>query len=92
MLVWHDTAWEEYLYWQKQDKKRSGESTVFSRKYCEIHTWALGSRNLSKEIYPVSGAAESMRRIDLCIGLSATIAKLRSAGAITTIDPAFGLS
>jgi toxin YoeB len=19
--VWHDEAWEEYLYWQKQDKK-----------------------------------------------------------------------
>ena len=21
MLVWHDAAWEEYLYWQSQDKK-----------------------------------------------------------------------
>ena len=21
MLVWHDSAWEEYLYWQSQDKK-----------------------------------------------------------------------
>ncbi len=21
MLVWHDSAWEEYLYWQTQDKK-----------------------------------------------------------------------
>lgn len=19
--IWHDEAWEEYLYWQKQDKK-----------------------------------------------------------------------
>ncbi len=19
--LWHDTAWEDYLYWQKQDKK-----------------------------------------------------------------------
>ncbi len=19
--IWHDTAWEDYLYWQKQDKK-----------------------------------------------------------------------
>jgi hypothetical protein len=30
-----------------------------------------------------------MRRIDLCIGLSATIVRLRSAGAITTIDLTF---
>ncbi len=21
MLVWHDTAWADYLYWQMQDKK-----------------------------------------------------------------------
>ncbi|MGE4504522.1 MAG: Txe/YoeB family addiction module toxin [Desulfovibrionaceae bacterium] len=21
MLVWHDTAWADYLYWQRQDKK-----------------------------------------------------------------------
>ena len=21
MLVWHDTAWADYLYWQTQDKK-----------------------------------------------------------------------
>jgi len=21
MLIWHDAAWEEYLYWQTQDKK-----------------------------------------------------------------------
>lgn len=20
-IVWHDLAWEEYLYWQTQDKK-----------------------------------------------------------------------
>ena len=19
--IWHDTAWEDYLYWQTQDKK-----------------------------------------------------------------------
>ena len=21
MLIWHDTAWADYLYWQTQDKK-----------------------------------------------------------------------
>lgn len=21
MLIWHDAAWAEYLYWQNQDKK-----------------------------------------------------------------------
>ncbi|MDR2669428.1 MAG: Txe/YoeB family addiction module toxin [Desulfovibrio sp.] len=21
MLIWHDTAWTDYLYWQTQDKK-----------------------------------------------------------------------
>ena len=21
MLIWHNKAWNEYLYWQKQDKK-----------------------------------------------------------------------
>ena len=21
MLIWHDTAWADYLYWQSQDKK-----------------------------------------------------------------------
>jgi len=21
MLIWHDTAWADYLYWQAQDKK-----------------------------------------------------------------------
>lgn len=21
MLIWHDSAWADYLYWQKQDKK-----------------------------------------------------------------------
>jgi toxin YoeB len=21
MLIWHNAAWEDYLYWQKQDKK-----------------------------------------------------------------------
>lgn len=21
MLIWHDAAWAEYLYWQTQDKK-----------------------------------------------------------------------
>lgn len=21
MLIWHDSAWAEYLYWQAQDKK-----------------------------------------------------------------------
>jgi len=54
--------------------------------------WVLGSRNRSKGIFPVSGVAESMRKIDLCIGLLATIARLRSVDAITMIDPASGLS
>ncbi len=21
MLIWHDSAWKEYIYWQSQDKK-----------------------------------------------------------------------
>ncbi|WP_031386446.1 Txe/YoeB family addiction module toxin [Desulfonatronum thiodismutans] len=21
MLIWHDSAWKEYMYWQSQDKK-----------------------------------------------------------------------
>ena len=27
--LWHDEAWEEYLYWQSQDKKTLKKSTAF---------------------------------------------------------------
>jgi len=26
-LVWTNAAWEDYVYWQSQDKKRSGALT-----------------------------------------------------------------
>lgn len=27
--VWHDKAWEEYMYWQIQDKKTLKKSTGY---------------------------------------------------------------
>jgi toxin YoeB len=29
--VWHERAWEEYIYWQRQDKKTLKKSIASSR-------------------------------------------------------------
>lgn len=35
-LLWEDRAWDDYLYWQAQDKKRSNVSTALSKISREV--------------------------------------------------------
>lgn len=31
--IWHDCAWEEYEYWQTQDKKNAEENQLSLKRY-----------------------------------------------------------
>lgn len=41
-LLWEDRAWNDYLYWQMQDKKKL---TVLSRIFKEIRLRVSGNLN-----------------------------------------------
>ena len=61
-LLWEERAWNEYCYWQSQDKK-----TRLSKTFSVIHMKALESPNLLKEIFKAGGADESTTAIVLFI-------------------------
>ena len=60
---WFDEAWEDYLYWQMQDKKTLKRINILLRDI-ERNLFE-GSANLSRFVvnWVVCGAAESMKRI-----------------------------
>lgn len=37
--IWSDDAWEDYLYWQSQDKKTSGASISLLKILNEMVVW-----------------------------------------------------
>lgn len=56
--VWHDEAWEDYLYWQAQDKKTLKKQTDSSVILTETAINALESQRHYPEIlldFGVSG-------------------------------------
>ena len=44
-LLWEDRAWDDYLFWQGQDKRLSKESTRCSKILKEILLMGLESQN-----------------------------------------------
>ena len=48
MLIWHDAAWADYLYWQQQDKKTLKKSTSLFRTLNVIRSRVLANLNRSR--------------------------------------------
>ena len=48
--LWSDKAWEDYIYWQVQDKKLSNESTNYYGILNEILTQESESLNRYGEL------------------------------------------
>ena len=43
--LWEDRAWNDYLYWQMQDKKKLKKLTVLSRIFKEIRLRVSGNQS-----------------------------------------------
>ncbi|WP_442983887.1 type II toxin-antitoxin system YoeB family toxin [Selenomonas sp. oral taxon 920] len=44
-LLWEDRAWEEYLYWQTQDRKTLKRLNAISAIFREVLSMGLASRS-----------------------------------------------
>ena len=44
-LLWEDRAWDDYLYWQTQDKKTLKESMRLSKTFSEALLMVSENRN-----------------------------------------------
>ena len=74
MLIWHDAAWADYLYWQQQDKKTLKKINQLIQ-YIERNPFeGIGNLNRSRVTFQVTGAAELMTTIALSILLMEIIA------------------
>lgn len=43
--IWHDQAWEDYIYWQNQDKKTLKKSIIFLKISLEMATNAQAKQS-----------------------------------------------
>ena len=84
-LVFTERAWEEYLNWQVEEKRRLNGLTCCSKTSCETDSRALEKRNLSGEIFPECGAGGSMTKTAWSSGLPENRLKLSSSAGIMTI-------
>lgn len=66
--IWFDEAWEDYLYWQTQDKKTLRRINLSLKDIERGHFNGLGKPEPLKRNWLVSGAGVLMKRTGLCIG------------------------
>ena len=66
-LLWEERAWDEYCYWQSQDKKTLKKINELIKDIQRNSYEALESPNLLKEIFKAGGADESTTAIVLFI-------------------------
>lgn len=74
MLIWHDAAWADYLYWQQQDKKTLKKINQLIQDIERNPFEGIGNLNRSRATFQVTGAAELMTTIALSILLMEIIA------------------
>jgi len=71
MLIWHESAWQDYLYWQNQDKKtlkrintlikdiiRNGNTGIGKPEPLKENLTGFSSRRINKEdrlVYRIMG-------------------------------------
>jgi hypothetical protein len=66
-ITWTLAAWEDYQYWQGQDRKTLKRVNAVIRDCLRDPSLASASPNRSKKICPASGPAASTMRIALYI-------------------------
>lgn len=64
--LWQDEAWEEYLYWQRQDKKTLKKINRLLTVSTGMDINAQESQNRSAEIWQDIGAFALTRKTGLC--------------------------
>lgn len=57
-ILWEDSAWEDYLYWESQDRKTLKRLNLLLRDIKRSPYDGMESRNLSAGIYRVYGVEE----------------------------------
>ena len=73
-LIFTEIAWDEYQYWQEQDKKTLKKINQLIQ-YIERNPFeGIGNLNRSRATFQVTGAAELMTTIALSILLMEIIA------------------
>lgn len=81
---WFDEAWEDYLYWQMQDKKTLKRINMILKEI-ERHPFLRASENRNRfvQISAVCGADGLTRKIDLCISFVKVLCISFHVGGIT---------
>jgi len=86
-IVWSAKSWDDYLYWQKVDKKLLKRVNVLIKSCIRTPLRVLENLKLLKEICKVIGRGESlqntdwftnMKMINYGLLLAVTITKIRS--------------
>ena len=70
--VFTKNGWEDYLYWQTEDRKTLEKSIYYWKIFPKTEMKELVSRKLSQAIWQVFGADASMTKIDRFIKLIKT--------------------
>lgn len=66
-LLWENRAWNDYLYWQKQDKKTLKRINTLIKDIQRNPFEGIGKPEPLKEIYQVFGVVELTMGIELYI-------------------------
>ena len=65
-LLWEDRAWEDYLYWQTQDKKVLKRINLLIKDISRSPFDGIGKPEPLKNTLADGGAEELMKPIGLC--------------------------
>jgi toxin YoeB len=57
MLIWHDSAWKECMYWQSQDKKTLKRINLLLKEIARDPYEGTGKPEALKAIFSDSGVA-----------------------------------
>jgi len=63
-IFWDRSAWEDYQYWLRNDKKVLKKINRLIKEYQRTPFEGTGNRNRLKEIFSVFGQGESQENTD----------------------------
>lgn len=85
-LLWEDRAWEDYLYWQTQDRKTLKRINAMIGEIKRAPFEGVGNQSRSKGILADIGVGVLMISIELSTLSKMKLSTLFHAEGITTID------
>lgn len=91
-LIFSENAWEDYLYWQKTNKKILNRINKLIKETSENRSKVLANQSLSNTVSPGTGLGESTKNTEWFTKSRMTLCLSPSSGITTDITQSTGAS